>query len=39
VATDRRDYCYERIVAGILATVVEKGTPAVRLRRKATGRS
>jgi len=39
VATDQRDDCYERIVASILVTVSDKGKPAVRLRRKDTGRS
>jgi hypothetical protein len=35
----RRRFCTLRIVASILATVLEKGKPAVRLRRKATGRT
>ena len=39
VATcERGDRC-ERIIAGILVTVLDKGKPAVRLRPKATGRS
>jgi hypothetical protein len=39
VATAKRDDRYKRIVASILATLLEKGKPAVRPRCKATGRS
>jgi hypothetical protein len=39
VATDQPDGCYERSIASILATVPDKGKPAVSLRRNATGRS
>jgi uncharacterized Ntn-hydrolase superfamily protein len=39
MATDKRDYCYERIVADRLVTVLDSGKPAGWLRRKAMGRS
>ena len=38
VVTGKRDDCYERIVAGILVTVLDRGKPAGWPRRKATGR-
>lgn len=39
MATEQQNNCYERIVAGILATILEKGKPAVGPRRKARARA
>jgi hypothetical protein len=38
-ATNWRHDCYDRLVASILATVLEKGKPVARRGRNATGLS